>query len=104
MIEITHQQNRITIKGHAQYAPHGQDIVCAAVSALVQTFVASVRELTADAIKADIAAGNVVIEYKSLSAESKTLLGSFFIGVRMIAETYPVHVRIATTDAGRGIV
>jgi uncharacterized protein YsxB (DUF464 family) len=29
----------IDVKGHAGYAPHGQDIVCAAVSAILQTAV-----------------------------------------------------------------
>lgn len=44
MILISHEKGCITINGHAGYAPNGQDIVCAAVSALVQTFIASVEE------------------------------------------------------------
>lgn len=28
---------KIEVKGHANYAPHGKDIVCAGISAIVQT-------------------------------------------------------------------
>jgi uncharacterized protein YsxB (DUF464 family) len=41
MIQIqTYQTNgymKIEVKGHANYAEHGKDIVCAAVSAIMQT-------------------------------------------------------------------
>ena len=94
MITITHHNNTITVNGHAGYAPHGQDIVCASISALVQVFVASVEELTGDTLKCEISAGNAFIEYKNLSEKSRTLLDSFFIGCRMIADSYPQYVRI----------
>ena len=94
MITVIRHKSGVTIRGHAQYAPHGSDIVCAAISALAQTFIASVEELTTDEIQSDMAAGNVVIEYGALSAEGQTLLASFFVGVRMIAEAYPDHVRL----------
>jgi uncharacterized protein YsxB (DUF464 family) len=38
MIEIKHTKGCITVSGHAGYAPIGQDIVCAAFSAVLQTF------------------------------------------------------------------
>lgn len=96
MIQITHKEGCITIDGHAGYAPAGQDIVCAAVSALVATFLASIEELTTDKIKAtENEQGQIqTIQYKSLSAPGQVLLGSFFVGIRMIADNYPANVRI----------
>jgi uncharacterized protein YsxB (DUF464 family) len=94
MITITHKDNRIAIKGHANYAPYGQDIVCAAVSTLVQTFVASAHTLTPGALKVDMSPGNTVIEYKELSAEAHLLVSSFFIGLGMVALDYPDYVRL----------
>ena len=38
------QRDGFEISGHAQYAPHGQDIVCAAVSMLAITTVNSLLE------------------------------------------------------------
>ena len=34
MIEVRVRKNEIKVSGHAMYAPHGQDIVCAGVPAL----------------------------------------------------------------------
>lgn len=94
MIEVKRTDSGITVKGHAGYAPHGQDVVCAAVSTLVQTLFVSVKELTADEIKADMAAGNAVIQYGNLSKEARLLVDSFFVGIQMIADSYPENVRI----------
>ena len=35
MICAVFGENRVTLRGHADYAPRGEDIVCAAASALV---------------------------------------------------------------------
>ena len=43
MIVVNVQKDRITVSGHAEYAEHGRDIVCAAISTLSQVFVASVE-------------------------------------------------------------
>lgn len=37
----------IECKGHADYAPHGQDIVCAAVSVIMQTALLGLESLAA---------------------------------------------------------
>lgn len=94
MIVVTQLPGKIIIEGHAGYAPIGQDIVCAAVSALLQTFVASVEEMTADEIKSDITAGRAVIEYKSLSEKGQLLMDSFLLGVRMITDEYSNNVKL----------
>ena len=95
MITIVRHYDGFDVVGHAGFAPHGQDIVCAAVSALLQTFEASVKDLTTDEIKCVISAGNAVMRYGNLSGTAQTLLDSFFIGCRMIAETYPDNVRVS---------
>lgn len=95
MINICRSVGLITINGHAGYAPHGQDIVCAAVSTLTQVFLASVEELTPDTIHSSITDGNAVIRYGNLSEKAQTLLNSFFIGLEMIANEYPDNVRMS---------
>lgn len=94
MITITHSHGKISIKGHAGYAAHGQDIVCAAISTLTQVFLASVEELTEDNLISDIRAGNALIEYGNLTERAQVLLDSFFVGVQMIADEYPHHVKL----------
>ena len=94
LIEITHSEGCITVKGHADYAPIGQDIVCAGVSVLVQTLIQSMEEICTDEIQYDMQPGSVEIRYGELTVSAKTLLVSFFIGVQMIADEYPNNVRI----------
>lgn len=94
MIVITRAENSITISGHANYAPKGQDIVCAAVSALSYTLEESLKRLTDDKIECLRQPGLMSIKYEGLSERGQLLIRSFFIGVQMIAEEYPDYVRI----------
>lgn len=94
MIEVSVRQDGIKMSGHANYAKEGQDIVCAGVSTLVQTLIASIENLTKDKIEYDISPGRVDIKYGDLSEKSRALVDSFFIGVSMIADGYPENVRI----------
>lgn len=94
MIEVTRCDRCISVSGHAGYAPHGQDIVCAAVSVLAQNLIMSIEELTADSIDYEIEHGNIYINYRNLSEEAQLLVSSFFIGVNAIAEAYPNHVKM----------
>lgn len=96
MIVVSHEKGCISINGHANYAVIGHDIVCAAVSALVQTFIASVEELTTDKLEATVNEQGQIqtIQYKNLSAPGQVLLGSFFVGIRMIADSYPRNLKL----------
>jgi len=98
MIQIIERNGRITVSGHANYKPTGEDIVCAAISALTQTLAASVEELTGTGIKCDLRRGNAVIEYEDLTEDAQLLVESFFIGAEGIAEAYPQCVRIVRKD------
>ncbi len=94
MIEVRIRPERIEISGHAGYAEPGKDIVCAGVTALTQTLIQSIDDLTDDEIEYRISPGKVEVEYRNLSEKSKTLVDSFFIGVSMIADEFPEYVRV----------
>jgi uncharacterized protein YsxB (DUF464 family) len=94
MIEVQRHSGGITLNGHANYAPIGQDIVCAGVSTLVQTLIQSIEELTADEIEYDMSPGTVDIKFWCLSDQSKVLIDAFFIGVKGVATSYPAYVRV----------
>lgn len=97
MIRIKITNNRIGVEGHACYAPPGQDIVCAGISALFQTLVASVSQLT-DRSEAQwfyqLGPGNSYIEYENGDEKQELLIRSFILGVGMIAEAYPQYVEV----------
>lgn len=94
LIEASVRRGGITVKGHANYAVSGSDIVCAGVTALAQTLIKSIKDLTDDKIEYEISPGRVDIKYGNLSEKSKTLVDSFFIGICMIAEEFPEYLRI----------
>ena len=94
MIEVRIRPERIEISGHAGYAEPGKDIVCAGVTALTQTLIQSIDDLTDDEIEYRISPGKVEIEYRNLSEKSKTLVDSFFVGIRLIADEFPDYVAI----------
>ncbi len=94
LIVVTEYKDRITVKGHANYAEIGKDIVCASVSILTQTLIKSIEDLTADHIQYGMSPGAVDINFKTLSDETKTLIKSFFVGVKAIAEAYPENVNV----------
>lgn len=101
MITIRQEGNRITAEGHAGYAPYGQDIVCAAISALLQTLTQSVEELTNCEIKSDLRPGKAVIEYEDETKETALLVESFFIGVSGIAAAYPENVEVIRNGSAK---
>lgn len=94
MIEVSVKNDGVSISGHAGYAEIGKDIVCAGVSALTQTLIKSIEDLTLDKIKYDVSPGRADIKWRNLSDKSKNLVDSFFIGINMIADEYPDNVRI----------
>ena len=99
MIEIKYTNNGnagcIEITGHANYAEYGKDIVCCAVSTLSQTLIASIEKLEPEAdITYNMQPGFIKITHGNLSEKTKTLIGSFFIGVKMVAEQYPDYVKV----------
>ena len=94
MIAVSVQKDGIKISGHANYAEAGKDIVCAGVTALTQALIRSMEDLTGDEIKHEISPGRADIHCGDLSEEGKLLVDSFFIGVCLIADEFPDHVRI----------
>lgn len=94
MIEVRIRPERIEISGHAGYAEYGKDIVCAGVTALTQTLIQSIENLTDDKIEYRISPGKVEVEYRNLSEKSKTLVDSFFVGICLIAEEFPEYVKV----------
>lgn len=99
MIVVNVSTTGITVDGHAGYAEIGNDIICAAVSALTQGLVHSLKALTDDEISYHIADGHIDIEYKDLSEKGCLLIDSFFIAVSDIQRAYGEnYVQITAAD------
>lgn len=95
MITVTQSPHSITITGHAGYAEHGKDIVCAGISALTQTLIASIETLTDDSMEYHMESGRTELFFETdLSEGARLLIKSFFIGVSGIEAAYPSYVKL----------
>ena len=97
MIKISIYQNEedvitgFRLIGHAGYADHGQDIVCAAVSVLVINTINSIEQFTKDVFSLEQDEESGMIEFhvtSKISDESKLLLNSLFLGLSGVQEEY----------------
>ena len=98
MITVNMTANTIKIRGHAGYAPRGQDIVCAGVTALTQTLVESLETLTSNEVKYDMSPGRVDIEIKDPDEDAQLLMDSFLVGIEMIADEFPEYIRVEISN------
>ena len=76
------------ISGHAGYGEAGEDIVCAAVSALAQNTINSIEAFTEDAISYSVDDGYLDCSLDgTVSAESKLLLNSLILGLESVRDS-----------------
>ncbi len=88
MIQLNISSDGIRMHGHAGRSVNGQDIVCAAISALTCNLINSVKELTDNRIRAETASGKTIIEWKQLDEHGKLLVDSWFLGVAAVNQEY----------------
>ena len=95
MIRVKVRPGKVLVNGHAGAAEQGKDIICSAVTIITMNLIQSILSLTEDKIEYEIETGSIQLKYeKNLSEVTKTLIDSFFIGICMIANSYPENVRI----------
>lgn len=92
MVRVIACPGLVCVAGHANTAAKGNDLVCSALSALLQNFILSTEELTNAKVKSDLASGRALIEYEE-SPQAQLLADSFFIGAQGVEKAYPQCVR-----------
>lgn len=88
MLQIQVREQGLLVSGHAGYAPVGQDIVCAAVSALTLTLIRGLREIAEMEIKSRESPGSIHIEWQHMNDTGKALIDTWFLGICSVAESY----------------
>ncbi len=88
----------LTVQGHTGFAPRGKDVVCAAVSALVQSLLFGFDSvLGAEEVKwsQDDSKARISLDWRNVPGSEKDVLVRTVIGsLREIARIYPDNVRI----------
>ena len=90
MITVLVTSEKIHVSGHANTAPWGSDIVCAAVSALTLTLLRGMKEIAGMEPQESVEAGNICIQWQNINDTGKALVDTWFLGLCGIATEYPV--------------
>lgn len=98
---LTEKENnrikRVLIKGHANYDKYGQDIVCAAVSAMTITTVNAIASLE-ETIKYTSKEGYVEIIVTKMTDVNETLLNNLLIELEELKNQYPKNIEIRNEE------
>lgn len=90
------EEHELSIEGHAEYAAHGQDIVCAGVSALAQALIGWLEDngqYVSEMVGPVIQQGRLWVSCKG----NKKVTIAFqvaLMGMKQIAEAYPRHMEL----------
>lgn len=100
---------RFVLDGHAGYADHGQDIVCAAVSMIVINTINSIDSFTDEPLLLDqddtggyIDCAFSHIKVNKGSKEATLLLKSMVLGLKSIKEQYGEYIQVITNKNSSG--
>lgn len=101
MIRVTYyrQYNRVTVEGHAGSGPKGNDLICAAVSALALTLAGNVSYMeTQEAVYGVVTKleeGNAEIQctpYRRYKDSVAQIFRSICVGFELLATKYPENI------------
>ncbi|MBD8500774.1 ribosomal-processing cysteine protease Prp [Paenibacillus arenosi] len=112
MIRVTIYRNseglieRFAIKGHANYAPHGEDIVCAGVSAVSVGVVNAIEALTGVALECQMKDGFLngtvpVLNDAHCSEQVQLLLESMVVSLNTMEDSYGSYIQIKENNSKR---
>ena len=91
LINVTLTSNRLEITGHAPRAdnePPGQNIVCAAVSALTLTLIEGLKAIAGMEIQISEQPGDVRISWDEANDIGRALIDTWYIGITRIRDSY----------------
>lgn len=101
MIDISIYKNsmhteKVVVSGHAGYARHGEDIVCAAVSILSQTILIGLVEVLKQDVRYEISDGYLEfsLENKNNNDSINALLDTFELGIENLLQEYGSYLKL----------
>lgn len=93
MLNIEIQRNLITMKGHADYAKRGQDIVCASASAVL-LFASEMLKEHSPSADVEIKSGDAKIIIYVATEETDFIIENFERFMKQLGRQYPKHIKV----------
>ena len=96
-----HRLSSIFARGHAEFADHGDDIVCAAVSAILQAARLGLEAYAGIELDVVQTAGNLRLAWPKPARDDaalRAIVTTAELSVKHIASQYPAHVTFLSKD------
>ena len=93
----SHRVAGISARGHVDLAPHGKDVVCAAVSAILQAARLGLTEYCRSGIAAQQEPGRFELSLPALQRDDpsvRAIVATAELAIERIAAQYPKEVRL----------
>ena len=94
MIKVEIENNKIEIKGHANYDDYGKDIVCASVSSIVITTINAIIEFDSESIYYEDLNNRILIEKLKDDDITNKLISNMIELLEELEKSYKDNIKI----------
>lgn len=94
MIKVEIENNKIEIKGHANYDDYGKDIVCASVSSIVITTINAIIEFDPESIYYEDLNNRILIEKLKDDDITNKLINNMIELLEELEKSYKKNIKI----------
>lgn len=94
MIKVEIENNKIEIKGHANYDDYGKDIVCASVSSVVITTINAIIEFDPESIYYEDLNNRILIEKLKDDDITNKLINNMIELLEELEKSYKDNIKI----------
>lgn len=94
MIKVEIENNKIEIKGHANYDDYGKDIVCASVSSIVITTINAIIEFDPESIYYEDLKNKILIEKLKDDDITNKLINNMIELLEELEKSYKDNIKI----------
>lgn len=94
MIKVEMENNKIEIKGHANYDDYGKDIVCASVSSIVITTINAINEFDPESIYYEDLKNKILIEKLKDDDITNKLINNMIELLEELEKSYKDNIKI----------
>lgn len=94
MIKVEIKNNKIEIKGHANYDDYGKDIVCASVSSIVITTINAIIEFDPESIYYEDLNNRILIEKLKDDNITNKLINNMIELLEELEKSYKDNIKI----------
>jgi uncharacterized protein len=96
--KMTRNSVKIDAKGHALFDKKGKDVVCAAVSVLLQSWFVGEKELCEASVETKTEDGHFSAQMGNYGEKEKLLLDNLILSLKVLQNQYSDHIKVTVEE------